>query len=142
LADWKQNVSAYIPVISAILAVFVIDVTARQYLTPANTPLLLAGNVLWVVAVIGGVLWYYNRRWPKIDEEKAARIAIQYISSKYEGESIQIHEIEYVGLKWRVRLEYYANTVAVPRLLIIDAGTGAVESDDVSLETPNHIDLV
>lgn len=142
MADWKQNVGAYIPVISAILAVFVIDIAALQSLNPANTPLLIGGNIVWVVAVLGGVLWYYNRRWPKVDEEKALRIALQHISSKYKGENIQIHETEYIGLKWRVRLEYYANTVAVPRLLIIDAGTGMVEADDVSLETPNHIDLV
>ncbi len=87
-------------------------------------------------------MWYYHRRWPKVDEEKAVRIALQHISSKYKGKNIQINETEYIGLKWRVRLEYYANTVVVPRLLVIDAGTGTVEADDVALETPNHIDFV
>lgn len=142
LADWKQNVIAYIPVISAILVVFTIDVAVLGYLTSTNLLIIVLGNILWIVAVVGGVFFFYGRRWPKVDEEKAIRIVIQYVQSKYKAENVQIRETKYVGLKWHVELDFHANTVIVPRLLIVDAGTGDVESDEVSLDLPAHFEPI
>lgn len=128
MADWLGNVSAYITVVSSVIAVFVIDIATLQYLTPTNLPLVVLGNILWVVAVVGGVFFYYNRRWPKVDQARAERLAIEYVESKYSAKSVDVKTSEHVGLKWRVLI--YSD--GIPRLLVIDAGTGSVKGDEVT----------
>jgi hypothetical protein len=142
LADWKLDASRFATIAAPFLAIFVIDSAVLPYLNSTSTPIFISLNVCGFTVLIIGIVIIYVRRWPKIDEKKVARIAIQHVQSKHKGEGIQILETKYVGLKWRVRLEYYANTMTMPLLLIIDAGTGNVESEDASLDLPTHLDFV
>ena len=134
LAGWKENLTLFIALGGTLLAIFAIDAALLPYLTNTSSPVVILLNLVGfgLMSLGAFIIWY--RRWPKLNKDKAERIALDYLKKSYPQEAnhrIEEEKTELKGRSWHLTAQLTRKSGPFGRQVwslevVIDAKTGEV----------------